>query len=428
MGVGTARALPSEPIAVSGDDDIASVPAGLPLTAGAHLGSEIVISALENEQYLPDVAYNWKHGEYLVVWHNKWGGGGRDIYAQRITSAGELMNWFTITAGAHDRAQPSVAYDPVNDRYLVVWSHDTSGNGSNWDVLGRFVRWNGPEPAWTEFTICDWGTSQWNPKVAYARAQEEFLVVWTNTFAGGVPPAYVSGRRVSADGSGFPAGGFTIASHGTENRINPDVAYNLARNEYLVVWEALKTSCDIYAIRLTGEGTPLGGGEFGIAGWPDTEERPAVAACDTADQYLVAWQSSVNNRDLYVRFVAGDGTLDGGPLVIYNTPIAEQEPALACNARGRQYLVLWQQQYSSLAGPHGIWGRVVSADKSMGPAFGIMAPVVGADRTSPAVASGPPGYLVAWEHQRHGTSFQDIHGRLLWPQALFVPLILRNHT
>jgi hypothetical protein len=31
----------------------------------------------------------------------------------------------------------------------------------------------------------------------------------------------------------------------------------------------------------------LGSGEFGIAGWPDTEEIPSVAACETADQYLV---------------------------------------------------------------------------------------------------------------------------------------------
>jgi hypothetical protein len=62
------------------------------VTASSHLGSEIVISALNNKQHLPAVAYNSKDKEYLVLWHNEWGGGGTDIYAQRVTEAGELKS------------------------------------------------------------------------------------------------------------------------------------------------------------------------------------------------------------------------------------------------------------------------------------------------------------------------------------------------
>ena len=69
------------------------------------------------------------------------------------------------------------------------------------------------------------------------------------------------------------------------------MAYNLARNEYLVTFDADSSSWDIHAVRLRGDGVALGGGEFTIAGWPDDEQVPAVAACDQADQYLVAWQS-----------------------------------------------------------------------------------------------------------------------------------------
>lgn len=401
-------------------------PASASAAAGPHLSGEIVISAIDNEQYLPAVAYNWKHKEYLVVWHNTWGGGGRDIYAQRITARGELKSWFAVSAGPKDRAQPSVAYDPVNDRYLVVWIYDLHGDGSDWNVYGRFIPWDGPSASLTEFTICTWTTSQWNPQVAYARAQEEFLVVWTNTYAAAVPPAYVSGRRVYANGTGFPAGGFTIASHATENRVNPDVAYNLARNEYLVTYG---NAVDIFGVRLRGDGVPLGAGEFGIAGWPDTEQHPAVAACDAADQYLVAWQSKVP-ADVYARFIKGDGTPDSVHL-IYGTPVAEVEPDVACNMSGRQYLVVWQQQYSNVMGPYGVWGRLVSADKTMSPEFGIIAGGwVGApaDRTKPAVAGSYTSYLVAWEHERYGTSYQDIHGRLIWPHVVFLPLLLRNFS
>jgi len=61
------------------------------------------------------------------------------------------------------------------------------------------------------------------------------------------------------------------------------VAYNLARNEYLVTWDVEKGSLDIYGLRLTGTGMALGG-EFGIAGWTANKERPAVAACHQAER------------------------------------------------------------------------------------------------------------------------------------------------
>jgi len=395
-------------------------------SAGPHLGGEIVISALDNEEHLPAVAYNWKDDEYLVVWHNKWGGGGRDIYAQRITGQGELKSWFAVSAGPQSRAQPSVAYDPVHDRYLVVWIHDIHGDGSDWNVSGRFIPWNGPDAGLTEFAICTWGTHQWNPKVAYGRAVEEFLVVWNNEYQAGTPPMYISGRRVKAADGSFPGGtgsDLTI-SHGTENRVNPEVAYNLSRNEYLVVYDNTQ---DVFGTRFTGTGNPLAGGEFGIAGWLGAETRPSVAACRETDQYLVAWQNP--QPDIYARFVDGDGSLDPIVLHLDYTSIREVEPQVACNAGGTQGLVVWQQQFSNLTGPYGVRGQFVNTDKTLGAAFTIMSPTSGvvAEFTTPAVAGGGVNYLTVWEHDRASTAFQDIHGRLITPHVVFLPLLLRNH-
>ena len=91
--------------------------------------------------------------------------------------------------------------------------------------------------------------------------------------------------------------------------------------------------------------------------------------------------------------------------------------------------MVWQQQFSSAAGPYGIWGQFVNTDKTLGAAFGIMSPTSGitADFTIPAVAGGAVNYLTVWEHDRAGTAFQDIHGRLITPSAVFLPLMLRNH-
>lgn len=394
--------------------------------ASASVGPEITISSLNNVKYLPAVAYNPNHDEYLVVWQNNWP--GRDIYAQRVSSRGELRSWFSVASGAgsdgYDRAQPSVAYDTVNDRYLVVFIHDVWGNGSDWNVNGRFIPWNGPSPSLTEFPICQWTSSQWNPLVRFALAQHEFLVVWTNTPSG--QPAYISGRRVFADGSGFPPGdGFTISA-GPENRINPAAAYNLARNEYLVVWDRVGGSHDIYGVRLRGDGVPLGAGEFAIAGWPDNEEVPAVAACRGADQYLVGWQSLVGpptNYDIYARFVTADGT-PAGVYLVDGTTAPEKAVNIRCDLSGQQYLVAWQTMYAT--GYYGVWARLAKPDETFEPSFGLVQPGTTADRTEPAIAGGRVNYLVVWEHERDGTSYQDIHGRLVYPHVLYLPLVLRQ--
>ena len=312
----------------------------LPATAASqaapafHIGADIAISTIDNEKLLPAIAYNWKRQEYLVVWQNKWPG-NRDIYAQRISATGELLSWFAVSAGSNDRAQPSVAYDPVNDRYLVVWIYDYYGDGSDWDVYGRFIPALGPDAGLGEFAICDWKTSQWTPVVAYGRTQEEFMVVWANNQTTGVP-WYISGRRIDAKTGNFPSTGSDITiAHPSQHRINPDIAYNLKRNEYMVVWEQAAGSQDIWALRMTGTATPVGGGEFAVAGWPDSEELPAVAACSGQDQYLVAWQSDVGTGKtdyaIYAWYLDGDGAKLGAPLVIDNTTSPEENVDIACD-------------------------------------------------------------------------------------------------
>jgi hypothetical protein len=111
-------------------------PASTASAGGSGLSTEIIISARDSEEHLPAIAYNSKHNEYLVVWENDWGGGYHDIYAQRMSAGGRLLSWFALTT-VHSQTSPAVAYDPDNDRYLVVWAYDSYGNASNWDVYGR---------------------------------------------------------------------------------------------------------------------------------------------------------------------------------------------------------------------------------------------------------------------------------------------------
>jgi hypothetical protein len=396
-------------------------------TAEPYFGEEIVFTERDNEQRLPAIAYNSLHDEYLVVWQNQWGASS-DIYAQRLTGKGEVLSWFSVEPYAplhpypNDRAQPSVAYDPINDRYLVVWAYDTLGNGSNWDIHGIFVDWDGPIQGLHEFHICDWTTQQKFPKVAYSLVEKEFMIVWWTDHPS--VPDYISGRRMKASDGSFSGGNPDLTiNHATRKRVNPEISYNLARNEYLIVYD---DTDDVFASRYTGKGQLLGGSEFGIAAWPGAETLPSVAACREKDQYLVAWQNP--QPDIYARFVSGDGSLDGVVLHLEYTSVDEIKPKVACSQAGGIFMVTWQQQFSSKTGPYGIWGQFVNTDKTLGANFGIMTPTSGvaAEFTSPVATGGGSNFLTVWEHDRAGTVLQDIHGRLISPYALYLPLTLHN--
>jgi hypothetical protein len=405
---------------------------GLESVAASNVGPEITISARDSLEYSPAIAYNSKHNEYLVVWENDWGGGYHDVYAQRISGSGQLLSWFALTT-VHSQTNPAAAYDPVNDRYLVVWAYDHWGNGTDWDVHGRFVPWNGP-PDPTDFPICSWSSNQGRPAVAYGRAQEEFLVVWTNTAPGVL--GYISAVRITAATGGFPDGdGFTVSS-GAQIRDFPDVAYNLARNEYLVTWdlEISASNLDIWGMRLSGTGVPLTGGsptvtgEFVIAGWPSFEAAPAVAACAAADQYLVAWQSdqapAEKNYAIYARYLNGDA-VPGHVYEIDDTTSPELNVDVDCNLAGDRYLLAWQTRYANPM-HYAIWARITWPNEDLPPQFLVKLPGSTTDREYPAVAGGRTGYLVAWEHQRDTGGNRDIHGRLL-QCVLYLPVVLRNH-
>jgi len=387
---------------------VISLVAATPLVAQQTMGPDITISALDNEQTWPHVAYNNVRDQYLVVWQNFWGA-NRDIYAQRLDGEGNLLSSFAVSAGAgHDRVQPAVAYDDINDQYLVVWAYDYNGSAADWDIKGRRIPWNGPDPLLPEFYIDGASGSQLVPEVAFAHSQQEFMVVYYNNPGSGA--TNISGRRVALDGT-LPDGSFVVAS-GATDREDPDIAYNLARNEYLVTYSL--TGSNILATRLTAGGIILGGGEFGIAEWAEPESRPAVASCKgNADQYFVVWQSqqSATNNEIYGRFVSGGGVT--GVVTSFDGNF-QQNADVACHAPSLEYLVVYEEEYGN--GALGVAGQRLTMYGTLSPTFAIRPVYTGQleDHTRPAVAAGKDGgFLAAWEDDRAGTSFQDIHGRMV---------------
>lgn len=372
--------------------------------SGIVTGPEITISALDNEQLVPAVAYNSQHDEYLVVWQNNWAG-NKDIYASRVSADGQIITGYAVTFGANDRIQPAVAYDPGHDRYLIVWSYDYHGDGSDYDIVGRFFPWDGPDPAQPEFSVAGSSTSsQFDPQVVFALAQQEFLVVWADSTSSGFQ---ISINRIFADGSGTPTGP-TVLSTGALDRIKPDVAYNLARNEYLVTWSLLSSSFDIWAVRLRGDAVSLGGGEFVIANDAVNEEVPTVAACHQEDLYLLLYQKLVSgDHDVYGSVINGDGSIDPTGYLVAITGDEEIVPDVTCDATGRDFVAVWQR---ANAGVFDTVGALLFNLATGAAEVDNIATASTGELTGPVAAGGHGSSLVAFEADRAGTLWQDIHG------------------
>jgi len=403
-------------------------PAGAAITASL-LGPEFQISdpaSPEPDRYLPAVAYNSQHHEYLVVWHNTWPGDTRDIYARRVSETGKLLSWFTVSAGPNDRSQPAVAYNATNDEYLVVWMYNPSGDDLTYEIWGRIVAWNGASMG-AEFQIITWpNRTFWTPRLAWNSLRNEYLVVWSAFETPSLTPTDVAHALLAADGTKLYG---TIISSANQPH-QADVTYNPAVDEYMVVWRRIWTpgNGDIQGARIAGGGatviTPPG--EFTISGPTEDQNKPSVAT-NQQNSYLVVWEhvypGPCCDWDIRAQELDNSGNLVGNWFAIASTSDDETSPRVAAHpGAARDYLVAWQQTTSA--------GEAVNALhwRNGSPTEYIEAAVFSFwDAEKPAVASGSPRYFIVYEGDSQGdpTVYRHIYGRLWTPNVVFLPFTRR---
>ncbi|MBN1976977.1 MAG: hypothetical protein JW918_06210, partial [Anaerolineae bacterium] len=152
----------------------------------------------------------------------------------------------------------------------------------------------------SEKTICGDSYDQDSPAVA--AGPNEYLVVWEDGTSG-TSDYDIYARRVSGDGvpQGDP-GGFSIASSGTEARIEPDVAYGNVYG-YLVTWRYASggtTGDDVYGQFVKpGQDAPSDS-QFVIDDGSSSQRDPALA-CGARGDCLVVEEDSWPGGDYEIR-------------------------------------------------------------------------------------------------------------------------------
>jgi hypothetical protein len=460
---------------------------------GAQVGGRIRISDMGPDgdpnfgAFYPAVAYNASNNEYLVVWHGNDNTAGQanfeyEIYGQRINAATGVevgFNDFRISDMGPDgnagygAFAPAVAYNGVNNEYLVVWHGDDNTApllNDEIEIFGqRLDAATGAEVGANDFRISDMGPNYdisyaaFRPAVAYNGTNNEYLVVWQGD------DDYTSGlvnheREIFVqrlDG----ATGMEVGDHNsrisdvgfygdlTSEASNPAVAYNGAANEYLVVWQGddriqfgttFFHEYEIYGQRLSATGAEVGENDFRISDMgpnADTNFRalnPAVAYSGVNNEYLVVWEGNdntaplaANEYEIFGQRLRGATGLEVGANDFRlsdmgpdgDTRFGAAFPAVAANGAANEYLAIWMGDDNTgtlVDGEYEIFGQRLNAVS--GPPIGFddsQISFIGSDGVfnfsalDPAVAYNGVNneYLVVWSSSGVGGSGVEIYGQ-----------------
>ena len=205
-------------------------------------------------QEYPSVAYDSANQRFLVVWQdNRDDTNFRDIYGQLVNADGSLRGVnFPISDDPPGSSQtyPSVAFDSVNRRFLVVWQDYRTD--SSYDIYGQLVDANGNLFGSPNFAITSPDTvADVNPKIAYDSSSKRFLVVWVRNPGEGSGNIY--GQLVSADGTLYAPVKEINTAPG--DQLSPVVSYNYNTANFLVTYSDYFSSPPVN-ISLSLVGTP----------------------------------------------------------------------------------------------------------------------------------------------------------------------------
>ncbi len=355
-------------------------------------------SVVVGQGFRPSVAYNSTDNEYLVLWVADDDAAGLadnefEIFGQRVdASTGQPVGTddFQISSmGTNGNTAfyaylQDVAYNSIDDEYLVVWvghspttavnvNNDLYGQriaGATGALLGSNLALRAPD---TVNEVPGHSLDVGFPAVAYNPAAGEYLVA----FMGDVfvnDDSDIFAQRV--DGvTGMPVGvEFRVSEMGTQATpgnpfsVNlPRVAYNGDADEYLVVWtgdDSVDEKIEVYGQRLTAAtGAAVGTDDFQISfsGDPsDTDFGPNLFADVTYNprnrEYLVVWQGDVdeggglfdNEFEVFgQKLESSDATAIGDRIRVSdmqgtgNTNVDILGIASAYNATDQNYLVVW---------------------------------------------------------------------------------------
>ena len=328
---------------------------GFPLLAGAEIdlwgtvydGIPFMISGVDDHSS-PSIAFNNVSDRFLLVWTRAWP--YLDLYGLLADYGFVIGDPFLISSVPGVRTKPMVTHDSVNGGYLVTWLDERNIDGVA--VYGQLISVDG-ELQGAEFMIVSGLSREYSEpsySVAYDHPNQRFLVVWK-------PGESIHGQFINTNGT-FYGEKFTIVQNDPGGYYpigQTSLAYDGLNQRYLVVWDLTYGTGLTYGQFVSADGA-LEGTVFSIS--EGLSRNPSVAFDNVNQRFLVAWTWVTTDG----QFVNPDGTLLGDRLSI--SPIHsyshDNPPAIAFNPECGNFLVASVARENAEALKNYGWGGMQS--------------------------------------------------------------------
>ena len=253
-------------------------------------------------------------GGMFVAWSDN-RSGAWDIYAQRITTYGEVAPGWTVdgvlVCGAPgDQQRPKIVADGAGGA-IIVWEDVRSGD---WNLYAQRVRADGTVAAgWAAngVKICGAPNQQTNPSLA-SDGSSGAVIAWQDYRDNNWD---IYAQHVLSSGqiaSGWFADGVALCRDGSSQTV-PTVATDAAGGAY-VAWQDTRYYTHTYLQHVTRDGVvPSGWPTDGLRlGYYYSNQYSPVATLDGSGGVLVSWIEPRCNTDVYVIRVLSNASVAPG--------------------------------------------------------------------------------------------------------------------
>jgi len=220
--------------------------------------------------YHPCMAYDPENNRYLVLYSSFWGTGPSHFVIAQFINADGTPSDLAVDISASDSSSPAITYDNIYRKFLLMWRENS---GTSWDIVGQFVNADGTLNG-SNFVISDANYNQDSPDVSFDTVNQRFLVAWADERNNDATGDDIYGQFVNANGT-LNGSNFVISDGTDYEPGHLAIAYNSNDINFLVAFDGTTDcnginviSCIGYAlVDPSGLGSaPAGGGGGGSEG------------------------------------------------------------------------------------------------------------------------------------------------------------------
>jgi len=320
---------------------------------GELMGGPFVLSPPEpGWKTLPKLAHNMYTNEYMVTFTTGLVFIGQRGYIGRLNSSGAYLYGPNILYDSpYNLSHPTIVFNPTRQEYLVAYNDKyVVSDTETLDNLGFILDVNG-DVITDPFIIGSSQGTQFNPQVAYNSIDDNYMVNWEDfrNVGGMADPSDIYGVLLNHEGEQireFPMIDDFGEPDAGDQRVQK-LAYNPDRNEFLAVWRDVRPSFDGAALVggiFQSDGTPAGD-DFVIVDAPGDQGYPQFVYVQERKQYFIAWYDTRNgNSDIYAGWLNASGKPVGDAIPICTDPGNQGYPYLAHNPLMERFLITWRDE------------------------------------------------------------------------------------